>query len=79
MNIDVILTQNGCVMLVLKTLAMSAHYCLWVSAQSNGSFLVDTALTKVTNKFLVIIHMDMVLVPKVFISVIFDYFSFNHL
>lgn len=78
MNIDVILTQNGCVMSVLKTLAMFAHYCLWVNAQSNGSFLVDITLTKITNKFLVIICMDMVSVHAIFIGVIFDYFSFNH-
>ncbi len=63
----------------LKTLTMSTHYCLWVNAQSNGSFLVDTTFTKVTSKFLSIIHMDMVSIPKVFISVIFDYFSFKHL
>jgi len=63
----------------LKTLTMSTHYFLWVNAQSNGSFLVDTTFTKVTRKFLSIIHMDMVSIPKVFISVIFDYFSFKHL
>jgi hypothetical protein len=51
----------------LKTLAMFAHYCLWVNAQYNGSFLVDTTLTRVTNKFLSIMHMDMVSIPKVFI------------
>ncbi len=74
-----ILTQNGCVMSFLKTLTMFTHYCLWVNAQSNGSFLVDIAFTRVTSKFLLIIHMDMVSIPKVFISVIFDYLSFNHL
>ncbi len=41
--------------------------------------MVDIVFTRVINKFLVIIHMDMVSIPKVFISVIFDYFSFNHL
>jgi hypothetical protein len=38
---------------------------LWVYAQSNGSCFAYTTLIRILNKFLYIIHMDMILYSKV--------------